>query len=78
MSATTLTLTIEPGALDARSSWAQFESLVVQMLGEVPLRALEQALADAQERLTRFGVWAAVGAGAGPAGAVFLPALRGG
>jgi hypothetical protein len=51
MSATTLTLTIEPGALDARSSWAEFESLAVQMSREVPLRALEAALADAQERL---------------------------
>ncbi len=51
MSATVLTLTIEPGALDARSSWAEFESLAVQMSREVPLRALEAALADAQERL---------------------------
>jgi hypothetical protein len=51
MSATTLTLTIEPGVLDARSSWAEFESLVVAMSREVPLRALEETLADAQERL---------------------------
>jgi hypothetical protein len=51
MSATTLTLTVEPGVLDARSSWAEFESLAVQMSREVPLRALEEALADAQERL---------------------------
>ena len=51
MSATTLTLTIEPGALDARSSWMEFESLAVQMSREVPLRALEETLADAQERL---------------------------
>jgi hypothetical protein len=51
MSATTLMLTIEPGALDARSSWAEFESLAVQMSREVPLQALEATLADAQERL---------------------------
>jgi len=51
MSATTLTLTIEPGVLDARSSWMEFESLAVQMSREVPLRALEETLADAQERL---------------------------
>jgi hypothetical protein len=51
MSAITLTLTIEPGMLNARSSWSEFESLVVQMSREVPLRALEEALADAQERL---------------------------
>jgi hypothetical protein len=51
MSVTTLTLTIEPGMLAARSSWLEFESLVVQMSCEVPLQALEEALADAQERL---------------------------
>jgi len=51
MSATTLTLTIEPGVLDARSSWMEFESLAVAMSREVPLRALEETLADAQERL---------------------------
>jgi hypothetical protein len=51
MSATTLMLTVEPGALDARSSWAEFESLAVQMSREVGLRALEATLADAQERL---------------------------
>ncbi|MGH3791635.1 MAG: ISH6 family transposase [Pseudonocardiaceae bacterium] len=51
MSATTLTLTIEPGPLNARSSWTEFESLAVEMSREVPLRALEKTLADAQERL---------------------------
>ncbi|MGH3838757.1 MAG: ISH6 family transposase [Pseudonocardiaceae bacterium] len=51
MSATTLSLTVEPGVLDARSSWAEFESLVVEMSREVGLRALEETLADAQERL---------------------------
>ena len=51
MSATTLSLTVEPGVLDARSSWSEFESLAVQMSREVPLRALEATLADAQERL---------------------------
>jgi hypothetical protein len=51
MSATTLSLTVEPGVLDARSSWAEFESLAVQMSREVGLRALEATLADAQERL---------------------------
>ncbi len=29
MCAPTRTLTIEPGVLDARASWAEFESLVV-------------------------------------------------
>jgi hypothetical protein len=42
MSATTLMLTIEPGVLEARSSWAEFESLVVAMSREVPLRAWEE------------------------------------
>jgi hypothetical protein len=51
MSATTLTLTFEPGVLDARSSWREFESWAVAMSREVPLRALEEALVDAQERL---------------------------
>ena len=51
MSATTLTLTIELGVLDARSSWMEFESLAVAMSREVPLRALEETLGDAQERL---------------------------
>jgi hypothetical protein len=51
MSATILTLTIEPGSLDARSSWTEFESLAVRMSREVPLRALEDTLSDAQERL---------------------------
>ncbi len=51
MSATTLMLTVEPGVLDARSSWSEFESLAVQMSREVGLRALEATLADAQERL---------------------------
>jgi hypothetical protein len=51
MSATTLTLTIEPGMLEARSCWSEFESLAVAMSREVLLRALEEALADAQERL---------------------------
>ncbi|MGH3772582.1 MAG: hypothetical protein ACRDRW_14500 [Pseudonocardiaceae bacterium] len=51
MSATTLTLAIEPGPLNARSSWMEFESLAVEMSREVPLRALEAALADAQKRL---------------------------
>jgi hypothetical protein len=51
MSATTLTLTIEPGALDTRSSWSEFESLAVAMSREVPLRALEETRGDAQERL---------------------------
>jgi hypothetical protein len=51
MSATTLSLTVEPGALDARSSWSEFESLAVAMSREVPLRVLEATLADAQERL---------------------------
>lgn len=32
MAATTLMLTIEPGALDARCSWAEFESLAVQVV----------------------------------------------
>ncbi len=39
MSATTLTLTVELGMLDAHSSWSEFESLAVQMSREVPLRA---------------------------------------
>ena len=51
MSATTLTLTIEPGVLDGCSSWTEFESLAVAMSREVPLRALEETLGDAQERL---------------------------
>lgn len=51
MSATTLTLTVEPGVLDERSCWSAFESLAVQMSREVPLRTLEATLADAQERL---------------------------
>jgi hypothetical protein len=51
MSATTLSLTVEPGALDARSSWSEFESLAVAMSREVPLWVLEATLADAQERL---------------------------
>jgi hypothetical protein len=51
MSATTLSLTIESGVLDARSSWMEFESLAVQMSREVPLRALEETLSEAQERL---------------------------
>jgi hypothetical protein len=50
MSATTLTLTIEPGVLDGCSSWTESESLAVAMSREVPLRALE-TLGDAQERL---------------------------
>ena len=41
MSAITLMLTVEPGVLDARSSWSEFESLAVQMSREVGLRALE-------------------------------------
>jgi hypothetical protein len=40
MSATTLTLTIELGALDARSSWSEFESLAVRMGRELPGQAL--------------------------------------
>ncbi|MGH3871421.1 MAG: hypothetical protein ACRDSR_07895 [Pseudonocardiaceae bacterium] len=44
-------LTIEPGPLDARSSWMEFESLAVETSREVGLRALEETLADAQERL---------------------------
>jgi hypothetical protein len=51
MSATTLTLTIEPGVLDVCSSWTEFESLAVAMSREVPLRALKETLGDAQERL---------------------------
>ncbi len=51
MSATTLLLTVEPGALDARSSWSEFKSFVVTMTRDVPLQALEATLADAQERL---------------------------
>ncbi len=51
MSATTLSLTVEPGALDARSSWSEFESLAVQMSREVSLRVSEATLAGAQERL---------------------------
>ncbi len=51
MSVTTLTLTVETGVLDERSCWSAFESLAVQMSREVPLRTLEAALADAQERL---------------------------
>jgi hypothetical protein len=51
VSAPTLMLTVEPGVLDERSSWSVFESLAVQMSREVPLRALEVTLADAQERL---------------------------
>ncbi len=43
--------TVEPGVLDACSSWSEFESLAVQMSREVPLRTLEAMLADAQERL---------------------------
>jgi hypothetical protein len=46
MSATTLSLTIELGALDTRSSWSEFESLAVAMSREVPLRALEETLGD--------------------------------
>lgn len=37
--------------LDVTSSWAEFESLAVQMSHEVPLRALKATLTDAQERL---------------------------
>lgn len=48
---TALMLTIEPGPLDARSSWMEFESLAVETSREVGLRALEETLADAQERL---------------------------
>ena len=77
MSATTLTLTTEPGPLDARSSWTEFESLAVQMSREVPLRALEDTLSDAQERLIDSRAWAAVGSGAGPTSAVWVPAVRG-
>jgi hypothetical protein len=51
MSATTLTLTIEPGVLDVCSSWTEFDSLAVAMSREIPLRALEETLGDAQERL---------------------------
>ena len=77
MSTTTLTLTVEPGVFDARSSWSEFESLAVQMSREVPLRALEATLADVQERLID-SVRATVAAGAEPAGIVRAPALRGG
>jgi hypothetical protein len=48
---TTLTLTIEPGVLDTRSCWSEFESLAVQMGKELPGQALASVLADAQERL---------------------------
>jgi hypothetical protein len=51
MSATTLTLTIESGVLDARSSWREFKSLAVQMSREVSLWALEATLDEVQERL---------------------------
>jgi hypothetical protein len=51
VSATTLSLTIEPGVLDARSSWSEFESLAVAMGRELPGQALASVLADAQERL---------------------------
>jgi hypothetical protein len=51
MSATTLMLTVEPGVLDTRSSWSEFESLAVQMGKELPGQALASVLADAQERL---------------------------
>jgi len=51
MSATSLMLTVEPGVLDRRSFVVEFESLVAQMSREVPLRALEATLANAQERL---------------------------
>jgi hypothetical protein len=51
VSATTLSLTIEPGVLDGRSSWSEFESLAVAMGRELPGQALASVLADAQERL---------------------------
>lgn len=51
MSATVLSLMIEPGVLDARSSWSEFESLAVQMGKELPGQALASVLDDAQERL---------------------------
>lgn len=51
MSSTTLALTIETPTLDGSTSWNVFESLVVRMSREVPLRALSEALDDAQERL---------------------------
>ena len=51
MSSTTLALTIETPALDGSTSWSVFESLAVQMSREVPLRALAEALDEAQERL---------------------------
>lgn len=34
MSATTLTLTVEPAALDARSSWAEFEAMRLWLFRE--------------------------------------------
>jgi len=52
MSATTLSLTIEPGALDARSSWSEFESLAVRMgAGNCRVRRWPGVSEDAQERL---------------------------
>jgi hypothetical protein len=51
MSATVLTLTVEPGVLDTRWWWSEFESLAVQMGKELPGQALASVLADAQERL---------------------------
>jgi hypothetical protein len=55
--------------LDACLSWAEFESLVVAMSREVPLRAVEQTLADAQQRLidaVRGPRWAPVRGRAAP------------
>ncbi len=51
MSVTVLTLTVEPGVLDTRSCWSEFESLAVQMGKELPGQALGAVLEDAQERL---------------------------
>ncbi|MGH8774315.1 MAG: hypothetical protein ACRDWI_03810 [Jiangellaceae bacterium] len=51
MSSTTLALTVEMPLLGAWSSWEVFESLAVRMSGELPSRALAEALDEAQERL---------------------------
>jgi hypothetical protein len=75
MSATVLTLTVESGVLDTRSSWSEFKSLAVQMGKELPGQALASVLADAQERLStvELVLWN-VGCGSGW---VFAPLLSG-
>jgi hypothetical protein len=67
-----LSLTIELGALDARSSWSEFESLAVAMSREVPLRALEATLDEARSILV---CGHTNGAGTWPTSAVCVPAL---